>query len=70
MNVFNLRYYNIEMTTKIQLVFPENLLKSLNKIQYKQNYELFKVVSEEKFIPLSVLSDFLDDQPKKIIKLK
>ena len=70
MNVFNLRYYNIEMTTKIQLVFPENLLKSLNKIQYKQNYELFKVVSEEKLIPLSVLSDFLDDQPKKIIKLK
>ena len=23
------------MTKKIQLVFPENLLKSLNKIQYK-----------------------------------
>ena len=70
LNVFNLWYYNIEMTTKIQLVFPENLLKSLNKIQYKQNYELLKVVSEEKLIPLTVLSDFLDDQPKKFIKLK
>jgi hypothetical protein len=58
------------MTKKIQLVFPENLLKSLNKIQYKQNYELLKVVSEEKLIPITVLSDFLDDQPKKFIKLK
>jgi hypothetical protein len=58
------------MTPKIQLIFPENLLKSLNKIQYKQNYELLKVVSEEKLITLSVLSDFLDNQQKKIIKLK
>ena len=58
------------MPKKIQLVFPENLLKSLDKIQYKQNYELMKVISEEKLIPLSALSDFLDDQRKKIIKLK
>jgi hypothetical protein len=56
------------MKKKIQLVFPENLLKSLNKIQYKQNYELLKVISDEKLIPLQVLSDFLDDQPTKIIK--
>ncbi len=67
--IYNITILNIKMT-KIQLIFPENLLKSLNKIQYKQNYELLKVVSEEKLIPLSVLSDFLDDQPKKIIKLK
>ena len=68
--IYDITILNIKMTTKIQLVFPENLLKSLNKIQYKQNYELLKVVSEEKLIPLSVLSDFLDDQPKKFIKLK
>ncbi len=68
--IYSITILNIKMAKKIQLVFPENLLKSLNKIQYKQNYELLKVVSEEKLIPLSVLSDFLDDQPKKIIKLK
>ena len=68
--IYDITILNIKMTTKIQLVFPENLLKSLNKIQYKQNYELLKVVSEEKLIPLSVLSDFLDDHPKKFIKLK
>lgn len=68
--IYDITILNIKMAKKIQLVFPENLLKSLNKIQYKQNYELLKVVSEEKLIPLSVLSDFLDDQPKKFIKLK
>ncbi len=58
------------MSQKIQIVFPENLLKSLNKIQYKQNYELLKVISQDKLISLSDLSDFLDDQPTKVIKLK
>ena len=58
------------MTKKIQLVFPENLLKSLNKIQYKQNYELINLISQGKLIHLDALTDFLDDQPTKIIKLK
>ncbi len=53
----------MEDTSKtITLVFPEKLLKSLNKIQRKQNYELMKVLSHEKAIPIKALMDFLDDQ--------
>jgi hypothetical protein len=53
---------------KIIMVFPEKLLKSLNKIQKKQNYELLKVLSHDKAIPLDSLHDFLDDQPTISIK--
>ena len=46
----------------VKLVFPENLLKSLNKMQKKQNNELMKVISLDKSIPLKTLSIFLDDR--------
>ena len=46
----------------IKLVFPENLLKSLNKIQKKQNNELMKVISEDKSIPLKTLLIFQEDR--------
>jgi hypothetical protein len=46
----------------IKLVFPENLLKSLNKMQKKQNNELMKVISLDKSIPLKTLTIFLDDR--------
>jgi len=46
----------------IKLVFPENLLKSLNKIQKKQNNELMKIISEDKSIPLKTLIIFQEDR--------
>ena len=46
----------------VKLVFPENLLKSLNKMQKKQNNELMKVISVDKSIPLKTLTIFLDDR--------
>ncbi len=46
----------------IKLVINDSLLKSLNKIHYKQNHELMKIVSQEKAIPLETLLKFLDDQ--------
>ena len=46
----------------IKLVFPENLLKSLNKIQKKQNNELMKIISEDKSIPLKTLLIFQEDR--------
>ena len=46
----------------VKLVFPENLLKSLNKMQKKQNNELIKVISEDKSLPIKTLSSFLDDR--------
>ena len=46
----------------VKLVFPENLLKSLNKIQKKQNNELMKVISEDKSIPLKTLLIFQEDR--------
>jgi hypothetical protein len=52
----------------IKLVFNDSLLKSLNKIYYKQNHELMKIVSQEKAIPLETLLKFLDDQKTYTIK--
>ena len=52
----------------IKLVFNDNLLKSLNKIYYKQNHELMKILANEKAIPLNVLLKFLDDQDTYTIK--
>lgn len=54
----------------IKLVFPENLLKSLNKMQKKQNNELIKVISEDKSLPLKTLSSFLDDRLTETILVK
>jgi hypothetical protein len=54
----------------IKLVFPENLIKSLNKMYEKQNQELMKVVAdEEKTIPLQELLKFIYNQKKVIIPL-
>jgi hypothetical protein len=54
----------------IKLVFPENLIKSLNKMYEKQNQELMKVVAdEEKTIPLQELLKFIYEQKKVIIPL-
>jgi hypothetical protein len=47
---------------QVELVFHENLLKSLNQIYEKQNLELMKAVSEEKAIPLNDLLKFSYDQ--------
>ncbi len=55
-------------TKTIKLVFNDSLLKSLNKIYYKQNHELMKIVSQEKAIPLETLLKFLDDQKTYTIK--
>jgi hypothetical protein len=52
----------------INLVFNDNLLKSLNKIYYKQNHELMKILANEKAIPLDVLLKFVDDQDTYTIK--
>jgi len=52
----------------IELVFPENLLKSLNKIYEKQNSELMNVISKEKDIPIDVLLQFVYEQSTRIIK--
>jgi hypothetical protein len=46
----------------VELVFHENLLKSLNQIYEKQNLELLKAISEEKMIPLNDLLKFGYDQ--------
>ena len=46
----------------IKLVFPENLLKSLNKIQKKQNNELMKIISQDTSIPLKTLLVFQEDR--------
>lgn len=54
----------------IKLVFPENLLKSLNKMQKKQNNELIKVISVDKSLPLKTLSSFLDDRLTETILVK
>ena len=54
----------------IKLVFPENLLKSLNKMQKKQNNELMKVISEDKSLPIKTLISFLDDRLTEIILVK
>ena len=54
----------------VKLVFPENLLKSLNKMQKKQNNELIKVISEDKSLPLKTLSSFLDDRLTETIPVK
>lgn len=54
----------------IKLVFPENLLKSLNKMQKKQNNELMKVISEDKSLPIKTLTSFLDDRLTEIILVK
>ncbi len=54
----------------IKLIFPENLLKSLNKMQKKQNNELIKVISEDKSLPLKTLSSFLDDRLTETILVK
>lgn len=51
----------------IELVFPENLIKSLNKMYEKQNQELMKVISEEKNIDLSDLLKFIYTQNKIMI---
>jgi hypothetical protein len=58
----------VENTQVIKLVLNENLLKSLIKINDKQNHELMKIVSLEKAIPLNSLDDFLDDQEKYSVK--
>jgi hypothetical protein len=55
-------------TPTIKLIFNDSLLKSLNKIYYKQNHELMKSVSQEKAIPLETLLKFLDDQKTYTIK--
>lgn len=52
----------------IKLVFNDNLLKSLNKIYYKQNHELMKILAHEKAVPLNVLLKFVDDQDTYTIK--
>ena len=52
----------------IELVFPENLLKSLNKIYEKQNQELMNAISKEKEISIDVLLQFVYEQPTRIIK--
>ena len=54
----------------IELVFKEKLIKSLNKIQQKQNHELLKIISEEKIIPIVALKDFVNDQRTKAIHSK
>ena len=54
----------------IKLVFPENLLKSHNKMQKKQNNELMKVISEDKSLPIKTLISFLDDRLTEIILVK
>jgi len=54
----------------VKLVFPENLLKSLNKMQKKQNNELIKVISEDKSLPIKTLSSFLDDRLTETIPVK
>lgn len=53
----------------IKLIFPENLVKSLNMMYEKQNQELMKVVSDEKNIPIEDLLKFIYDQKKVIIPL-
>ena len=55
-------YKKSEKEKTIELVFPENLLKSLNKMYEKQNEELMKVVSAEKNIPLSDILKFVYQQ--------
>ncbi len=52
----------------IELVFPENLLKSLNKIYEKQNQELMNAISKEKEISVDILLQFVYNQPTRIIK--
>ena len=52
----------------IELVFPENLLKSLTNMYEKQNQELMNAISKEKNIPVDALLQFLYDQPTRIIK--
>jgi hypothetical protein len=46
----------------IELVFPENFLKSLNKIYDKQNQELMKAIAEDKLIPVSELLKIVYNQ--------
>ena len=58
-----------EKNNTIKLVFPENLIKSLNKMYEKQNQELMKAVSDEKTIPIEDLLKFIYDQKKVIIPL-
>ena len=51
----------------IEIVFPENLLKSMNKIYEKQNQELMNAISQEKTIPINDLLKFMYDQQTIII---
>jgi hypothetical protein len=53
---------NENVKPTINLVFQENLLKSLNKIYEKQNYELLKIVANDKIIPFNELLKFMYDQ--------
>jgi hypothetical protein len=53
----------------IKLVFPENLIKSLNIMYEKQNHELMKVISDEKMINYQDLLQFIYDQDYVIIPL-
>ncbi len=55
--------------TTIKLIFPENLIKSLNKMYEKQNQELMKAVSVDKTIPIQDLLKFIYDQSNVIIPL-
>jgi len=52
----------------IELVFPENLLKSLNKMYEKQNKELMNAVAKEKNISIDDLLQFVYEEPTRIIK--
>ena len=58
-----------EKNNTIKLVFPENLIKSLNKMYEKQNQELMKAVSDDKKIPIEELLNFIYDQNNVIIPL-
>jgi hypothetical protein len=51
----------------IEIIFPENLLKSMNKIYEKQNQELMNAISQEKTIPINDLLKFMYDQQTIII---
>jgi hypothetical protein len=54
----------------IELVFHENLIKSLNQMYEKQNLELLTAISDEKAIPLADFLKFSYDEPKVIIPLQ
>jgi hypothetical protein len=60
--IINENVSNSSNKAVINLVFQENLLKSLNKIYEKQNYELLKIVSNDKIIPFNELIKFMHDE--------